>query len=735
MTVSAQTPYSSQAANGVTTVFPFAYEIRSETDIVVELEDSDGDLDEQTLGADYTVSGVGSGTGGEITFIDAPASGITVRTRRVSDLLRSIDYQDNGDLLADTLNDDVDALWLALQEFEYGTRLAGNILRGQIGDEFAQLPAKLDLAGLYMAFDADGNPVPSEGTGSDAGLREDLAAVSGAALVGFRQAGTGGVLRSARTKLRELAISCKDFGAVGDGVTDDTAALRLWIQALVPAAGLGLVAGTVPAGIYRITETGVFNDIASTSRTGLLIRGEGMYASIFRLDTSGSNIWFYNNVATARLQFPVFMDVGFEGMDPDLAVSYASLDANAKGFRIYSAGATGNHEQGFQFHRCNFDALDVVESNEGDETSSEIKYFGCKIKRIRSTVKNLNNLQTLNHEYVSTDIEQIYGDIFKIGNLGGGAIKMFGGSVIPFDNGTTDTYVLKVLNGASGVNAYPMLFSGVRFELRGNRTKLASIANLSIMDVGFSDCFFLGTNTADKTIVSIGGYASVKFSRCGFNEQSTGDFLFDVNTVANYGQSGRIDFVDCDLAIDWSDRCTITGSYGGISAIGTRPTGIGVLAAGEHYAHDFDLHWDQSAAGDYTGWDASGATLKSDGSSSDTMWRLKTAQIKMPIELWPSEQEHTLKLPKNAIIKAIHLRKPAFGTSVTVTQLAVGRNNKAGTPHAITAAAQYQLAASISEDNIFYHVGSSANERTLRLYSTVLTDQLPQGGIAIVEYY
>ena len=82
-------------------------------------------------------------------------------------------------------------------------------------------------------------------------LRADLASADdGGALVGFRQVGAGAVERTVQDKLRET-VSVKDFGAVGDGIVDDTAA----VQAAVTHCHTNSMALFVPAGTYKITAS------------------------------------------------------------------------------------------------------------------------------------------------------------------------------------------------------------------------------------------------------------------------------------------------------------------------------------------------------------------------------------------------------------------------------------------------------------------------------------------------
>lgn len=68
-------------------------------------------------------------------------------------------------------------------------------------------------------------------------LSTSLAASGGSSLVGFIQAGAGAVVRTVQAKLRE-EVNIKDFGAVGDGVTNDTTAITNFFNSAIANPGI-----------------------------------------------------------------------------------------------------------------------------------------------------------------------------------------------------------------------------------------------------------------------------------------------------------------------------------------------------------------------------------------------------------------------------------------------------------------------------------------------------------------
>ncbi|WP_414615981.1 phage tail fiber protein [Stenotrophomonas geniculata] len=111
MTVPAYTGPNTSIANGVTTVFPYSFRILEAAHIRVTVNGL-----VRTLGTHYTVEGVGNPAGGNVVFVAAPAANAKVVLHRSMPLVRLINYENLGDLLAQTLNEDQDAPVMMIQQ-------------------------------------------------------------------------------------------------------------------------------------------------------------------------------------------------------------------------------------------------------------------------------------------------------------------------------------------------------------------------------------------------------------------------------------------------------------------------------------------------------------------------------------------------------------------------------------------------------------------------------------------
>ena len=125
----------------------------------------------------------------------------------------------------------------------------------------------------------------------------DLAASSGSSLVGFLQAGSGAVQRTVQSKLRDV-VSVKDFGAVGDGITDDTVAIQA-------ALNSGAAVVNMDNSNYRITSLSI--------PEGVTLKGQGKSKTTL---TCASN--------TTPIVMANVNDAGLEGI---LIIAHASQTA------------------------------------------------------------------------------------------------------------------------------------------------------------------------------------------------------------------------------------------------------------------------------------------------------------------------------------------------------------------------------------------------------------------------
>jgi len=256
MTVSTASARIVHDGNGLTVAFATDFKFLDKTDlrVILHLIASPFTDTLQTLTTHYTVTGAGATTG-TVTFVTAPTSAYKVVIYNDTPITQLVDYIEGGIFPAETHEEALDRI--TIQQLR--TRdLVERTPRLADGD--------IDGSGEY---DANGNKIVNLGTPTattDATTKTYVDALVNNTALGPAPTGliaTGSITsRDLDDRWGEIK-NVKDFGAVGNGSTDDTTAIQAAINAAIAAGG-----GTV------------------------FVPGENTY--IVKNLTLGSNITFHN---------------------------------------------------------------------------------------------------------------------------------------------------------------------------------------------------------------------------------------------------------------------------------------------------------------------------------------------------------------------------------------------------------------------------------------------------------
>lgn len=283
-------PRRQYTATASQTVFDFPYPFFNDGDLDVYLTPSgqaaDDAADLLTISADYTVSGANTQSGGQITLTNPATAGDVITIERVVDLARTSDYQVAGDLLAETLNTEQDTEIMISQQLRKD--IDRSVARSATSTSTASLVLPEPVAGKAIGWNGAAsaleNVEPSQSATADSVFDTKaqlvLQSIDAGLIVetrGYTAAGDNGgaqylvktaaqfggtpdgygdhslangnvaVLQSPR------AINIRQYGATGDGSTDDTLAIQAALDKAATFA-FGFVPGVyIPEGKYLTT--------------------------------------------------------------------------------------------------------------------------------------------------------------------------------------------------------------------------------------------------------------------------------------------------------------------------------------------------------------------------------------------------------------------------------------------------------------------------------------------------
>jgi hypothetical protein len=257
MTVSSTTTKNSYSGDGSTTTFAYAFKIFADADLTVILRSAAGTETVQTLTTNYTVTNAGNASGGNVEFVTAPASGVTVVIRRNMAQTQSTDYTANDPFPAESHEDALDRLTFIAQQQQEEVDRSIKLSRTNTMTSTEFTVGATDRANKILAFDGNGELSVTQELGTYKGT--DATVTTEAYVV-------RDIIKSTTAAQLNNVYICVANAVVGDSLTD-TDHFELLVDAVSAATSATNAANSASAASTSETNAATSESNASTSET------------------------------------------------------------------------------------------------------------------------------------------------------------------------------------------------------------------------------------------------------------------------------------------------------------------------------------------------------------------------------------------------------------------------------------------------------------------------------------
>ncbi|WP_088158066.1 phage tailspike polysaccharide lyase family protein [Achromobacter xylosoxidans] len=279
--------------NDATIDFPFTFKVFKKQDVRVTLTNLIGEDQELVPDSAYSVtlnSNQDVNPGGKVRYPNSGPplpTGWRLTATGALPNTQPTDIQNSGGFYPQVVEDMGDRSTIQIQQLQEQLNRALKFSISDSGAGAVLPPADL-RANKVLAFDADGKPitvVPVDGSAAGVAIAlqsyiNAVAGVSGGVLVGFQNSAADSVLQSLQSVLDSF-VTPYTFGAVGNGIANDTVAMQRFGQAQARRKVL------LP-GRFKITQMFAF-------RPGDIVEGCGALSII---DASAATSWPWPAVVT-----------------------------------------------------------------------------------------------------------------------------------------------------------------------------------------------------------------------------------------------------------------------------------------------------------------------------------------------------------------------------------------------------------------------------------------------------